>query len=91
MYRLVLLVVMIPACWAEDGRVCHYQDSSYAEDVFDQTCQGVTTTYVSRGCNFDDDWWSQRDCENACPVKATCKLKERRGSYGGYCTATICS
>jgi hypothetical protein len=83
------LVLLSTACWVEDRGFCHEQPSEYAEDTYDQTCEGVTRTWTEKGCNFDEDWDSHGDCVKDCPSPATCKLTRSR-LVGGSCSATIC-
>lgn len=86
---VVVIALSMPACWIDDEGICHVQPSQYAVDTFEQTCEGVTKTYTSRGCNFDEDWHSKTECENACPTKATCRLTSS-SLAGGTCSATVC-
>jgi hypothetical protein len=85
----LVLVLGAPGCWVDDAGVCHLQPSQYSVQTFEQTCNGVTTTYTSRGCNFDEDWNPQTECENACATKATCR-KISSSLAGGTCSATVC-
>ncbi len=86
---LVVMLVTSSGCWIDDSGFCHVQPSQYSEDVFEQTCNGSTTTYTVRGCNGDEDYHPKSQCENACSTKAIC-CQNRSSLAGGTCSATIC-
>lgn len=88
----LLLLGLNVGCYPKGRQLCTESPSTRAEMTFEQTCNGVATTWSDVGCSGDDDWYNDADaaCRAACKTPpVSCRLVKTAG-IGGTCLATTC-